>query len=85
MVGVLCTHGYECVRLERFQEVGTGSRVALDRFPFWRIRVRVDICRFRSVDLDLHMLCGKETPAGPNRFESPQLLSEEDSINCAAS
>jgi hypothetical protein len=63
----------------------TGSRVALDRFPFWRIRVRVDICRFGSADLDLHMLCGKETPAGPNRFESPQLLGEEDSINCVAS
>jgi hypothetical protein len=47
--------------------------------------VRVDICKLGSVDLDLHMSCGKETPAGPNRFESPQLLSEEDSINCATS
>jgi hypothetical protein len=55
------------------------SRVALDRFLFWRIRVRVDICWFRSADLDLHMSCGKETPAGPNGFESPLLLGEEDS------
>jgi hypothetical protein len=47
--------------------------------------VRVDICRFGSADLDLHMSCGKKTPAGPNRFESPQLLGEEDSINCTAS
>jgi hypothetical protein len=34
--------------------------------------------------LSLHMSCGKETPARSNRFESPQLLGEEDSINCAA-
>jgi len=31
-------------------------------------------------DPDLHMLCGKETPARPNRFESPLLLEEGDSI-----
>jgi hypothetical protein len=43
--------------------------------------VRVDICRFGSTDLDLHISGGKETPAGPNRFESPQLLGEEDLIN----
>jgi hypothetical protein len=64
------------------------SRVALDRFIFWSIRVKVDICRFRfgsGSDLDLHMSCGKETPAGPNRFESPWLLGEEDSINCPTS
>jgi hypothetical protein len=47
--------------------------------------VRVDICRFGSIDLDLHMSCGKETPTGPNRFVSSLLLGEEDSINCAAS
>jgi hypothetical protein len=47
--------------------------------------VRVDICRFGSVDLDLHISCGKETPAGPNRFESSLLLDEGDSINYAAS
>jgi hypothetical protein len=28
---------------------------------------------------NLHMLCGKETLAGPNQFESPLLLGEEDS------
>jgi hypothetical protein len=42
------------------------SQVALDRFPFWRIRVRIDICWFGSADLDLHMSCGKETSARPN-------------------
>jgi hypothetical protein len=42
--------------------------------------VRADICRFGSADLDLHMSCGKETPAEPNRFESPLLLGEGDSI-----
>jgi hypothetical protein len=47
--------------------------------------VRVDICRFESTDLALHTSCGKETPAGLNRFELPQLLGEEDSINCTAS
>jgi hypothetical protein len=31
-------------------------------------------------DLDLHMSCGKETLARPNRFESPLLLGEDDSI-----
>jgi hypothetical protein len=31
--------------------------------------------------LTLCMSCGKKTPAGPNRFESPQLLDEEDLIN----
>jgi hypothetical protein len=31
---------------------------------------KVDICRF-GPGLDLHMSCGKETPAGPNRYESP--------------
>jgi hypothetical protein len=41
--------------------------------------VRVDICRFGSTDIDLHMSCGKETLVGPNRFESPLLLGEEDS------
>jgi hypothetical protein len=35
--------------------------------------------------LFLYMSCGKEILAGPNQFESPQLLGEEDSINCAAS
>jgi hypothetical protein len=35
--------------------------------------------------LTLHMSCGKETLAGPNRFESTQLLGEEDLINCIAS
>jgi hypothetical protein len=34
---------------------------------------------------NLHILCGKENPAGPHRFESPLLLDEEDSINCATS
>jgi hypothetical protein len=34
---------------------------------------------------NLNMSCGKETLAGPNRFESPLLLGEEDSINCAIS
>jgi hypothetical protein len=34
---------------------------------------------------NLHMSIGKETPAGPNRFESPLLLGEEDSINYATS
>jgi hypothetical protein len=43
--------------------------------------VRVDIYRFGSADLDLLMSCGKETLAGLKRFESPQLLDEEDSIN----
>jgi hypothetical protein len=38
-----------------------------------------------GLDLTLHMSCGKETPAGPNRFESPQLLGEEDLINRPAS
>jgi hypothetical protein len=38
-----------------------------------------------GLGLSLRMSCGKETPAGPNRFESPQLLGEEDSINCATS
>jgi hypothetical protein len=47
--------------------------------------VWVDICRFRSIDLELYMSCGKETPAGPNQFESPLFLGEEDLINCAAS
>jgi hypothetical protein len=44
--------------------------------------VKVDICKFGldpGPDVDLHMSCGKETPAGPNRFESPLLLGEEDS------
>jgi hypothetical protein len=36
-------------------------------------------------DLDLHMSCGKETPVGPNRFESSLLLGEEDSILCPTS
>jgi hypothetical protein len=39
------------------------SRVALDRFPFWRICIKVDIYRFGSADLDLLMSCGKETLA----------------------
>jgi hypothetical protein len=47
------------------------SQVAQDQFTFWRIRVSVDICRFGSANLDLHMSCGKETPAVPNRYESP--------------
>jgi hypothetical protein len=78
MVRVACTHPVNPPGVAQ----GGGvlcSRVALDRFTFWRIRVRVDICRFRSADLDLHMSCGKETPAGPNRFESSLLLREEDS------
>jgi hypothetical protein len=33
-----------------------------------------------GLGLDLHMSCGKETLAGPKQFESPLLLSEEDSI-----
>jgi hypothetical protein len=65
---------------ERRGVVGTVLPGSADRFRFWRIWVRVDICRFRSADLDLHMSCGKETLAGPNRFESPLLLGEEDSI-----
>jgi hypothetical protein len=36
-------------------------------------------------NLTLHMSCGKVTPAGPNRFESSQLLDEEDLINHPAS
>jgi hypothetical protein len=35
-----------------------------------------------GLDLNLHMSCGKETLAGPNRFESSLLLGEEDSIIC---
>jgi hypothetical protein len=38
-----------------------------------------------GLDLDLHMSCGKETPARPNRFESPLHLGEEDSILFPAS
>jgi hypothetical protein len=38
-----------------------------------------------GLDPSLHMSCGKETLAGPNQFESPLLLSEEDSINYATS
>ena len=31
-------------------------------------------------DWNLHMLCGKEILAGPNRFESALLVGEGDSI-----
>jgi hypothetical protein len=85
MAGVSCTHSCEFVRDDDTERWVLCSRVALDQFPFWMIQVRVDICRFRSIDLDLHMSCGKETLARPNRFESPQLLGEEDSINYIAS
>jgi hypothetical protein len=79
------THFCKSVKDERRSVVGTVLPGSTDRFKFWRIWVQVDICRFGSIDLDLHMSCGKETPAGPNRFESLQLLGEEDSINCATS
>jgi hypothetical protein len=65
--------------------VGTVLLGSADRFRFWGICVWVDICRFGSIDLDLHMSCGKETPAGPNQFELPLILGKEDSINCATS
>jgi hypothetical protein len=70
---------------ERQSVVGTVLPGSTDRFRFWGIWVWVDICRFGSVDLDLHMSCGKETPTRPNRFESQLLLGEEDSINYVAS
>jgi hypothetical protein len=38
-----------------------------------------------GLGLTLPRSCGKETLAGPNRFESPQLLGEEDLINYTAS
>jgi hypothetical protein len=34
-----------------------------------------------GLGLDLHMSCGKKTPARSNRFESSLLLGEENSIN----
>jgi hypothetical protein len=43
------------------------------------------ICRFGSGPIDLHMSCGEETPDGPNRFKSPLLLGDEDSILCSTS
>jgi hypothetical protein len=81
MVRVACTHPVNPPGVAQ----GGGvlcSRVALDRFTFWRIRVKVHICKFQLApgpNLDLHMSCGKETPAGPNRFESLLLVREEDS------
>jgi hypothetical protein len=47
MVRVSCTHSSESVRDERHREVGTvlSGSVGPVHF-FWRIRVRVDICRF---------------------------------------
>jgi hypothetical protein len=78
-------HFCEFVKGERHSVVGTMLPGNADQFRFWGIWVRVDICRFGSADLDLHMSCGMETPARPNRFESSLLLGEEDSINCAAS
>jgi hypothetical protein len=78
-------HFCKFVKGERRSVVGIVLPGNADRFRFWGIWVRVDIYRFGSVDLDLHMSCGKEILAGPNRFESPLLLGEEDSINCAAS
>jgi hypothetical protein len=84
MVRVACTHSVNPPGTTLGGAV-LCSLVALDWFTFWRIRVRIDICRFGSTDLELQMSCGKETPARPNRFESPQLLGEEDSINCDTS
>jgi hypothetical protein len=78
-------HFCEFVKGERRSVVGTVLPGNADRFRFLGIWVRVDIYRFGSADLDLHMSCGMEILAGPNRFESPLLLGEEDSINCAAS
>jgi hypothetical protein len=78
-------HFCEFVKGERRSVVGTMLPGNADWFWFWGIWVRVDIYRFKSADLDLHMSCGMETLARPNRFESPLLLGEEDSINCAAS
>jgi hypothetical protein len=80
MVRVVCTHPVNS-RSRTTQGGGVlCSRVALELFSFWRIRVRVDICRFGSIDLDLHMSCGKETPARPNQFKLSLLLGEGDSI-----
>jgi hypothetical protein len=76
------THFCESVKDKRCSVVGTVLLGSVDRFRFWGIWVWVDICKFRldpGLDLDLHMSCGKETPAGPNQFESSLLLREEDS------
>jgi hypothetical protein len=87
MVRVACTHPVNPPGVVQ----GGGvlcSRVALDRLTFWRIRVKVVYVGSGldpGSDLDLHMSCGKETPAGPKRFESPLLLGEEDSILYPAS
>jgi hypothetical protein len=67
MVRVVCTHPVNPPGVAQ----GGGvlcSRVALDPFMFWRIRVKVVYVGLGS-DLDLHMSCGKKTPARPNRFE----------------
>ena len=77
MARVACTHPVNS--LGAMQGGGVlCSWVALDPFMFWRIRVRVDICRFRTSPRPTYV-CGKETSAGPNRFESPLLLGEGDS------
>jgi hypothetical protein len=39
------THFYESIKDDQRNVVGTVLSVALDRFIFWRIQVRVDICR----------------------------------------
>jgi hypothetical protein len=78
-------HFCEFIKGERRNVVGTVIPSNADRFRFSGVWVQVDIYRFGFADLDLHMSCGMETLAGPNRFESPLLLGEEDSINCAAS
>ena len=83
MARVVCTHPVNPPGVAQ----GGGvlcSRVALDPFMFWRIRVRVDICRFRSGPRPAYVMC-KETLAGPNRFESLLLHGEEDSTLCSTS
>jgi hypothetical protein len=59
------THSCESVRDERHSEVGIVLSGSAGPIPILE-DPSFDFCRFGSADLDLHMSCGKKTPARPN-------------------